>query len=1058
MNRLPLLLLVATLALAPTATHAATAIWIGPENGSWSDPANWSTGAVPGSMDTAIVDDDAGTVSTVTANAPGYVNSLEIKEGDRLVVASQGAFRTGYIELAGTFRIDPGSLAETGFSFIIGPTGSVELSPGDPAQLVAINGASTLWWNHGAINGAGTIRPQGTFLNDGVLTADVQDALLDIYLNGSSSSTLITNNGVAKATNGGHLRFRYTSSQLPFITQSSTARIEAGPLSKVTLDRVQVMGGTLAALNDDTGLGTVDATDSVFANVRFEGAINVERSRLAGNIGNGGKLQVVDNVTLASDIVELSGHGLVQLGVSTEVGASPAFLYFANPTRPGAHVFRNLDNTIRGQGVLSLNGGALDNRAIIEAGYGVDGPQVPNRVILSIQGGAIANSGVLRSAANTGLGMAGTQVTNYRGDIAGTIEALPGGVVDLSQVSIVGGTIRAVTAGAGSNLPDGIVQSNSQFTKFSNLQLQGRIGSISSELTLDGRIVVDGSLQLRNLYLNGNVELEGGEIAIGESAGNIRLTSTAPSSTPISLTLESSILRLHNISNAASYLRLENQGMVVASEGKTATLPSVLVKNEGLIHAEANARLSLGAVESPSGTTVAEVRADENALISVTRLSGGTVISAAGTDGEPYSGTVLIDSFGGAIGLENVVNRGHIRVDRGTISGVIENHGVIDLGNSSVLQAPFALQFTGTGELRLQGRPFQQSTPFTGPTLINGPQHTIRTNGTIAYGSSTFVNQGIVQADTGILTIYTQSAGNFIQQGTLRTVGANTLNISLAQPRLNNDGNFDISPTGTLAISGTQQIHNRSAGDIVVGGTLTINSANLTNDAGATIRGGGTILGAGDTTINQSILTNHGLVAPGSTIGDLQILGNYVQSATGVLEIDVAGFEAGEFDQLLIETISASSGGLATLAGTLEFNFNPELIPALGDELVVLTAKEITGVFDTIEGLPALAVGLDWQIDYLPTMVMATVIGLTPPNLAGDFNGDGFVNLADYTVWRDGLGDSFAASDYDLWKQNFGRSANDPAPEANGPAAVPEPTAVLLALAFLPLLARRVRR
>src|SRR5690606_19134577 len=50
----------------------------------------------------------------------------------------------------------------------------------------------------------------------------------------------------------------------------------------------------------------------------------------------------------------------------------------------------------------------------------------------------------------------------------------------------------------------------------------------------------------------------------------------------------------------------------------------------------------------------------------------------------------------------------------------------------------------------------------------------------------------------------------------------------------------------------------------------------------------------------------------------------------------------------------------------------------------------------------------------------------------GDFNGDGMVNLADYTVWRDNLGagdesslsnngddmNGVDAGDYQLWKQN----------------------------------------
>ncbi len=38
----------------------------------------------------------------------------------------------------------------------------------------------------------------------------------------------------------------------------------------------------------------------------------------------------------------------------------------------------------------------------------------------------------------------------------------------------------------------------------------------------------------------------------------------------------------------------------------------------------------------------------------------------------------------------------------------------------------------------------------------------------------------------------------------------------------------------------------------------------------------------------------------------------------------------------------------------------------------------------------------------------------------GDFNNDGVVNLADYSVWRNNLGSGLGTEAYDLWKANFG--------------------------------------
>lgn len=64
--------------------------------------------------------------------------------------------------------------------------------------------------------------------------------------------------------------------------------------------------------------------------------------------------------------------------------------------------------------------------------------------------------------------------------------------------------------------------------------------------------------------------------------------------------------------------------------------------------------------------------------------------------------------------------------------------------------------------------------------------------------------------------------------------------------------------------------------------------------------------------------------------------------------------------------------------------------------------------------------------------------------LAGDFNGDGEVDPADYTVWRDGLNSVYTLGDYSSWSTNYGATA------AASAASVPEPgTATLIATLLL---------
>jgi hypothetical protein len=87
---------------------------------------------------------------------------------------------------------------------------------------------------------------------------------------------------------------------------------------------------------------------------------------------------------------------------------------------------------------------------------------------------------------------------------------------------------------------------------------------------------------------------------------------------------------------------------------------------------------------------------------------------------------------------------------------------------------------------------------------------------------------------------------------------------------------------------------------------------------------------------------------------------------------------------------------------------------------------------------------------------------VTAAGLAGDYNGDGVVDAADYTVWRDTYGQTVAAhsgadgdgdatigdGDYQVWVANFGNHSPGAGAGARGSsAAVPEPCGIFLLIA-----------
>jgi hypothetical protein len=94
-----------------------------------------------------------------------------------------------------------------------------------------------------------------------------------------------------------------------------------------------------------------------------------------------------------------------------------------------------------------------------------------------------------------------------------------------------------------------------------------------------------------------------------------------------------------------------------------------------------------------------------------------------------------------------------------------------------------------------------------------------------------------------------------------------------------------------------------------------------------------------------------------------------------------------------------------------------------------------------------------------------TTGGGVDPVESGDFNGDGFIDAADYTIWRDnenqtGVGlaggdgnndGTVDALDYAIWSQQYAPAVSE------GAAAIPEPGSLVIAIACLLAGARKQR-
>jgi len=158
--------------------------------------------------------------------------------------------------------------------------------------------------------------------------------------------------------------------------------------------------------------------------------------------------------------------------------------------------------------------------------------------------------------------------------------------------------------------------------------------------------------------------------------------------------------------------------------------------------------------------------------------------------------------------------------------------------------------------------------------------------------------------------------------------------------------------------------------------------------------------------------------------------------ATGTLRLV---FDADPWDS----TISFAAGIPVALGGTLDLTFAPDVnVAAQSGRTIDLF--DWTGVTPT--GAFTISSPYTWDLSNLYTTGEVTLTAA--PSLPGDYNLDGTVDAADYTVWRKGLGTTYTQDDYDDWQANFGATVGSGAGARGSDHAVspivPEPATVLL--------------
>jgi hypothetical protein len=285
-----------------------------------------------------------------------------------------------------------------------------------------------------------------------------------------------------------------------------------------------------------------------------------------------------------------------------------------------------------------------------------------------------------------------------------------------------------------------------------------------------------------------------------------------------------------------------------------------------------------------------------------------------------------------------------------TISGGLTNNGEINIAAGSTLtvngglltnQAGATLTLGGTltvtqdlindGEIDPVGdSPSGGTQTLTvGGTLTNAPDGTITPQASDAF----FLNAQVDNQGTFTIAEDTMLSGSLTNSGTLTLASVVGHSLSVTGGDVANSGTVVIGPGDNLSVDGNYT---------QTSGSTQLDSGQLSATGLADLEGG--VLG-GSGTVQANVLNNSEVDVgqPGSP-GALTIVGDYTQTAGGVLVVEIGGPNAGtDFDQLNVT-------GQAPLDGTLTVNLINGFVPSSGDSFPVLTFGSETGAFATVNG------------------------------------------------------------------------------------------------------------
>ncbi len=665
---------------------------------------------------------------------------------------------------------------------------------------------------------------------------------------------------------------------------------------------------------------------------------------LYGNLNGTGNCTITNSGAVSGDLIAGSGNDSVTLTETSSVGgdvdggAGTDTLVFdvattltINDTSP----YLNFENArFSGNGTIIL-ADAFDFSG---------GPVVVDGTLTVASNGSFLADSLDVNSANS-LNINGAVTVSGETSVDGTLNVNSGGTLATGTMTVSNGNTANISGRVDVSGDSDVagtlnLDSGGQFNTAS-LDVSGS-ADISGDANVTGATVVSGSasvgsggsLDTASLNVSGSADISGTANVTGATV----VSGSASVGTGGSLDTASL-----NVSGSADISGTANatgatvvSGSASVGTGGSLDTASLTVSGSAALNGDANvtgATVVSGSASVGTGgslDTASLTVSGSAALNGDANVTGATVVSGSasvGTGGSLDTASLNVSGSAALNGDANVTGATVVSGSASVGTGGSLDTASLNVSGSAALNGDAnvtgATVVSGSASVGTGGSLDTASLNVSGSARINGDVSVA--DGAVVYGSLILGNGGALTS--GSLNVASGGSANL--GGNAAVNGATTV-----------AGNMNVSgslSTGSLGVSGRTAITGSvNSGSTDVSGVLVVNGS-LTSPTVA-VSGGGVVGGSG--TINGNV-SNTGGIAPGNSIGTLQITGAYIHQSGATYYCEITA--DGQSDQIITDSAMINGGTLATYLPIGLYTGNMSWT-------VITAGNGIYGNFDTVTG------------------------------------------------------------------------------------------------------------